>query len=168
MTYSGGRDSASWKEDLFYYLVKDAETTIHMVMNYEFTHRSQVSLKFMMAEINNLSEERKRDRHTSKRKIRQDYKRVDFPGGSAGKESALRVPQWGRPGCDPWVGKIPGRKAWQPTSVFLPGESPWTEESGGLQSMGSQRVEHDWVTKHTQDLAWVLHCWRKLTFWYFG
>ena len=44
---------------------------------------------------------------------------------------------------DPWVGKIPGRKAWQPTSVFLPGESPWTEESGGLQSMGSQRVEHD-------------------------
>ena len=108
MTYSGGRDSASWKKDLFYYLVKDAETTIHMVMNYEFTHRSQVSLKFMMAEINNLSEERKRDRHTSKRKIRQDYKRVDFPGGSAGKESALRVPQWGRPGFDPWVGKIPG------------------------------------------------------------
>ena len=23
---------------------------------------------------------------------------------------------------------------------------PWTEEPGGLQSMGSQRVEHDWVT----------------------
>ena len=28
------------------------------------------------------------------------------------------------PGClDPWVGKIPWRKAWQPTSLFLPGES---------------------------------------------
>ena len=39
-----------------------------------------------------------------------------------------------------WVGKIPWRRAWQPTSVFLPGESPWTEESGELQSMGSQRV----------------------------
>ena len=24
---------------------------------------------------------------------------------------------------DPWVGKIPGRRAWQPTPVFLPGES---------------------------------------------
>ena len=24
---------------------------------------------------------------------------------------------------------------------------PWTQESGGLQSMGSQRVRHDWVTK---------------------
>jgi len=28
----------------------------------------------------------------------------------------------------------------QPTPVFLPGESSWTEEPGGLQSMGLQRV----------------------------
>ena len=27
--------------------------------------------------------------------------------------------------------------------VFLPGASPWTEEPGGLQSMGSQRAGHD-------------------------
>ena len=27
--------------------------------------------------------------------------------------------------------------------VFLPGESPWIEELGGLQSIGSQRVIHD-------------------------
>ena len=33
------------------------------------------------------------------------------------------------------------------TPVFLPGESPWTEKPGGLQSMGSQRVGHDCVTK---------------------
>ena len=31
----------------------------------------------------------------------------------------------------------------QPTPVFLLGESPWTEEPGQLQSMGSQRVGHD-------------------------
>ena len=42
-----------------------------------------------------------------------------------------------------WVGKIPWRRAWQPTLVFLPGKIPWTEEPGGLQSMGSQRVCHD-------------------------
>ena len=36
----------------------------------------------------------------------------------------------------------------QPTSVFLLGEPPWTEEPGGLQSMGSQRVGHDWAIKH--------------------
>ena len=41
-----------------------------------------------------------------------------------------------------WVGKIPWRRAWQFTPVFLPGKSPWTEKSGGLQSMGSQRVRH--------------------------
>ena len=29
------------------------------------------------------------------------------------------------------------------TPVFLPGESPWTEEPGRLQSMGLQRVGHD-------------------------
>ena len=42
-----------------------------------------------------------------------------------------------------WVGKIPWRRARQPTPVFLLGESPWTEEPGGLQSMGLQRVGHD-------------------------
>jgi len=34
----------------------------------------------------------------------------------------------------------PWRRAWQPTPVFLPGESPWTEEPGGLESRGSQGV----------------------------
>ena len=43
---------------------------------------------------------------------------------------------------DPWVGKIPWRRAWQPTAVFLPGGSSWIEEPGNLQSMGSQRVRH--------------------------
>ena len=33
--------------------------------------------------------------------------------------------------------------------VFLSGESPWTEEPSRLQSMGSQRVRHNWVTKHS-------------------
>ena len=28
---------------------------------------------------------------------------------------------------------------------------PWTEEPGGLQFLGSQRVAHDWVTKHSTD-----------------
>ena len=32
---------------------------------------------------------------------------------------------------------------------------PWTEEPGGLQSMGSQGVRHDWVTKHSSTGHWV-------------
>ena len=35
------------------------------------------------------------------------------------------------------------RRKWQPTPVFLPGESPGTGEPGGLPSMGSHRVGHD-------------------------
>ena len=58
--------------------------------------------------------------------------------------------QCGRPGFYPRVGKMPWRKAWQTTPVLFPEETPWTEEPDGLQSMGSQRVGHDWVTKHTQ------------------
>ena len=42
---------------------------------------------------------------------------------------------------DLWVGKIPWRRAWQPTPVFLPEE--WA------LSMGSPRVGHDRATKHS-------------------
>ena len=58
-----------------------------------------------------------------------------FPGGS---EERICL-QGGSPGFSPWVGKIPWRRTWQPTPVFLPRESPWTEEPGRLQSMESQK-----------------------------
>ena len=38
------------------------------------------------------------------------------------------------------------RRKWQPTPVLLPGKIPWTEAPGRLQSLGSLRVGHDWVT----------------------
>ena len=46
-----------------------------------------------------------------------------------------------------WVPSLgwedPLEEGMQPTPVFLPGESPWTKEPGGLQPMGSQRAGHD-------------------------
>ena len=46
-----------------------------------------------------------------------------------------------------WVGSLgwedPWRRVQQPTPVFLPEESPWAEDPGRLQSMGSQRVRHN-------------------------
>ena len=61
-------------------------------------------------------------------------------------QSVKNLPAMWRPGFNPWldswVGKIPWRRAWQPTPVFLPGEPPLTEKPGGLRFMGSQRVGH--------------------------
>ena len=48
---------------------------------------------------------------------------------------------------DPRIGKTPWSRKWQPTPVFLAWEIPWTEESGRLQSNGSQRVGQNWATK---------------------
>ena len=64
-------------------------------------------------------------------------------GGTSGKQQACPCGRCKIPGFDSWVRKIPWRRKWQPTPVFLPGESPWTEEPGGLQSIGSQRVRHN-------------------------
>ena len=41
---------------------------------------------------------------------------------------------------------------------ILAWEIPWIEEPGGLQSMGSQRVRHDWATKQ---LHWFLTKWQR-------
>jgi len=47
----------------------------------------------------------------------------DFPGGASGKEPAWQCRRCKRRGFDPWVRKIPWRRAWQLTPVFLPGNS---------------------------------------------
>ena len=47
---------------------------------------------------------------------------LHFPGGPGGKELACQCRRHKRHRFNPWVGKIPWRRAWQPTPVFLPGE----------------------------------------------
>ena len=46
-----------------------------------------------------------------------------LPGGASGKEPACQCRRHKRRGFDPWVGSIPWKRAWQPTPLFLPGES---------------------------------------------
>ena len=59
-----------------------------------------------------------------------------LPWWLSGKESA-----WQRKGCgfNPWFGKIPWRRK---LSNILIWDIPWTEEPGGLQSRGPQRIGH--------------------------
>ena len=47
-------------------------------------------------------------------------------------------------GEDPWEEEMAAH------SSILTWEIPWVEEPGGLQSMGSQRIGHDWATKQQQ------------------
>ena len=66
---------------------------------------------------------------------------LGFSGSSDGKESSCNM---GRPGFYPGLGRSLETE-WLPTPVSLAWRSPWTEDPGGLQSMGLQRVGHDWV-----------------------
>ena len=79
-----------------------------------------------------------------------------FPGGTGGKEHACQFRRHKRYGFHLWVGKIPWKRAWQSTPVFLPGECPCTNEPGRLQSIGSQRVRHD--RSDLEAVSWISHC----------
>ena len=68
---------------------------------------------------------------------------LGIPDAASDKEPACQCRKHNRHGFSPWVGKILWRRAWQPTLTFL-WRISWTEEPGGLQSVGSQRVRHDW------------------------
>ena len=67
---------------------------------------------------------------------------MSLGNGSEGKESAHNA---GDLGLIPGLGKFPGERNGNPLQI-LAWEIPWTEEPGGLQSMGSQIVQHDCVT----------------------
>ena len=66
----------------------------------------------------------------------------DFPGDSDGKASAYNTgdPVWSLG----WEDSLDKEMATH-SSIFA-WKIPWTEEPGGLQSMGSQRVRQKWAT----------------------
>ena len=65
-----------------------------------------------------------------------------LPGSVSGKEPTVQFRRPKRCGFDPWIGKIPWRRATH--SSILAWRIPWTEEAGRLPSMGSKRVGHNW------------------------
>ena len=64
-----------------------------------------------------------------------------FPGGTSGKEPACQCRRHKRCGFDPWVGKIPWRRAWQPTPGFLPGESHGQRSLAGYSPQGCKQQD---------------------------
>ena len=80
---------------------------------------------------------------------------LGFPGSSAGKESACQCRRHNRHRFDSWVGKISWRRAWQPTPVFLPGES---HGQRSLVACGPQdhRVAHNWSVLAVKILSSII------------
>ena len=62
---------------------------------------------------------------------------VGFPGGSDGKESTCNV----RTTSSPWFRKIPWRREWQPTAVFLPGEAHEQRSLVGYSPCGRMMLD---------------------------
>ena len=84
-----------------------------------------------------------------------------FPGGTSHKEPAFQCRRHKRCRFDPWIREIPWRRAWQPTLIFLPGESHGQRSLVGY-SPWSCRVRHDWSDlacthsrAETSGLLWV-------------
>ena len=67
-----------------------------------------------------------------------------FPGGSGVKNPRQRK-RCRRCGFDSWVGKIPWRRAWHPTPVFLPGESHGQRSLVGYSPQGCKELD---MTEH--------------------
>ena len=76
-----------------------------------------------------------------------------FPGGS----EVSVCPECGRPGFNPWVGKIPWRRKWQPTPVLLPGESHGGRSLVGYSPQGRKELDT------TERLHFHFHSWLSLS-----
>ena len=71
---------------------------------------------------------------------------LQYSWASLVAQMVKKLPAIMRHGFDPWVRKIPLEKGMATHSSRIAWRISWTEEPGGLQSMGSQRVGHDWAT----------------------
>ena len=69
-----------------------------------------------------------------------------FPGDLAVKTICPHGRRGRRCGFDPWVGKIPCRRAWQPTPLFLPRESHGQRSLKGYSPWGCKELD---TTEHT-------------------
>ena len=76
-----------------------------------------------------------------------------FPGGSRGKEPICQCWRLKRRGSNPWVRKIPWRRAWQSIPVFLPGEFYGQRSLAGYGPWGYKESDMAVATEHTR--TWV-------------
>ena len=87
--------------------------------------------------------------------LMNEYICVGFLGSTRGKEPSCWCRGQKRHGFDPWVGKIPWRRAWQPTLLFLPGESHGERSLVGYGPWGRKESDTTEVTEHAYTLIYI-------------
>ena len=68
---------------------------------------------------------------------------MGFPAGASGKEPSCKWGDVRDTGSIPGLGRLTEKGKATHTNI-LAWKIPWTEEPGGLQSIGSQRVGQNW------------------------
>ena len=77
-----------------------------------------------------------------------------FPSSSVLKNLPTNAGGTRDEGLIPGSGTFPSRRKWQPTPVFLPGESPWTEKPTGYHPQDHEKWDmSDWA--QTTSLSWT-------------
>ena len=71
---------------------------------------------------------------------------MGFPDGASDNELGCQCKRYKRQVFDPCLQKIPWRRAWQPTSVFLPGESHGQRSLAGCSPWGCKESDMTEVT----------------------
>ena len=89
-----------------------------------------------------------------------------FPSGTRGKEHICPCRRHWRRGFGLWIRKIPRRRAWQPTPVFLPGESQGQRSLAGHSPWSCKELDMteatDYTLMHTPQKL-IQHC-KAMTF----
>ena len=89
------------------------------------------------------------------------FHNIRLPRGLSGKESTCQCRRWG---FDDWVGKIPWRRAWQPTPLFLPGDCMDRGASSATVHGVVKESRHKLVSKQFHDInlpqfVYPFFCW---------
>ena len=71
------------------------------------------------------------------------YVKMGFSDGTEVKNLPFNVEEARDSSSVPGLGRSPGEGNNCPLRIILAWRNPWTEETGGLQSMGLKRVRHD-------------------------
>ena len=87
----------------------------------------------------------------------------------SGKELACQCRRLRRRGLDPWPGKIPWRKKWQLTPVFLPGKHHGQRSLAGYRPWDHKESDMtEWLSTHSSrrltDKKGEMHTWARLEF----